>query len=259
MVGEAFEKLVKIMKRLRSKDGCPWDKEQTHQSLKPYLLEEAYEVIESIDNNDPESLKEELGDLLLQPIFHSQIAQDNDDFTIEDVINTIIDKLIRRHPHVFDNLEIKTSEDQKIHWEKLKKHEGKKSVLEGIPKTMPALNRAHRVQQRAATVGFDWNTTNQVWEKIQEEIEELKAAIKTNEKNDIFEEFGDLLFALVNLSRFLKLNPEDALRKATDKFSQRFHKVEQNYTDQGKDINRASLQDMDKIWNKIKKDSVNNK
>jgi len=222
-------------------------------------LEEAYEVIESIDNHDTESLKEELGDLLFQPVFHSQIAQDNGDFSMEDVINTIIDKLIRRHPHVFDNLEIKTSEDQKIHWEKLKKHEGKKSVLEGIPKTMPALNRAHRVQQRAATVGFDWNTTNQVWEKIQEEIGELKSAIKTNEKNNIFEEFGDLLFALVNLSRFLRLNPEDALRKATDKFSQRFHKVEQNYTDQGKDIHQASLQDMDKIWNKIKKDSVNNK
>ncbi len=246
------------MKKLRSNDGCPWDKEQTHQSLKPYLLEESYEVIESIDKNDTESLKEELGDLLLQPVFHAQIADENNNFTILDVIESIIKKLIRRHPHVFDNTEINSSEEQKIQWEKLKMKEGKKSVLDGVPKTMPALIRAHRLQQKAATIGFDWNTTNQVWDKIQEELEELKAALDSNDKNNILEEYGDLLFALVNLSRFLKLDPEDTLRRATDKFCKRFKKVEKVYSSTGKDIKNASLEDMDKIWNKIKKDSVNN-
>jgi len=257
LVGEAFKKLVCIMKKLRSNNGCPWDKEQTHQSLKPYLIEETYEVIESIDNNDPESLKEELGDLLLQPIFHAQIAEDNKDFTILDVIKSINEKLVRRHPHVFDDAEINTSEEQKIHWERLKKNEGKKSVLEGVPKTMPALIRAHRFQQKAATVGFDWNTHKQVWEKIQEELDELKIAIDSDNKNNIFEEYGDLLFALVNLSRFLKVEPEDALRQATNKFSQRFKQVEKAFSASGKDINKASLEDMDKIWNKIKKNAVN--
>ncbi|MFO7890267.1 MAG: nucleoside triphosphate pyrophosphohydrolase [bacterium] len=254
MVGDAFKKLVEIMKKLRSNGGCPWDQEQTHQSLKPYLLEESYEVIESIDNHDTESLKEELGDLLLQPIFHAQIAQDNGDFSIVDVIESINKKLIRRHPHVFDNTEINTSEEQKIHWERIKKQEGKKSVLDGVPKTMPALTRAHRIQQKAATVGFDWDTADQVWEKIREEMEELKTAIDSNDQNNIFEEYGDLLFALVNLSRFLRLDPEDALRSASGKFCKRFKKVEKTYDSTGEDIKKATLEEMDKIWNKIKKD-----
>lgn len=257
MIGEAFKKLVDIMKKLRSNNGCPWDKEQTHKSLKPYLIEESYEVIEAIDNKDTESLKEELGDLLLQPIFHAQIAEENGDFTISDVIESINKKLIRRHPHVFDDATINTSEEQKIHWEKLKKNEGKKSVLDGVPKTMPALVRAHRFQQKAATVGFDWDKSTQVWEKIQEELKELKAEIDTNNKKNIFEEYGDLLFALVNLSRFLKVDPEDALRQATNKFSRRFKKVEKALSSSGKDINKTSLKEMDEVWNKIKKNQVN--
>jgi len=257
LIGEAFKKLVDIMKKLRSNNGCPWDKEQTHKSLKPYLIEESYEVIEAIDNKDTESLKEELGDLLLQPIFHAQIAEENGDFTISDVIESINKKLIRRHPHVFDDATINTSEEQKIHWEKLKKNEGKKSVLDGVPKTMPALVRAHRFQQKAATVGFDWDKSTQVWEKIQEELKELKAEIDTNNKKNIFEEYGDLLFALVNLSRFLKVDPEDALRQATNKFSRRFKKVEKALSSSGKDINKTSLKEMDEVWNKIKKNQVN--
>lgn len=242
------------MRKLRSKNGCPWDKEQTHQSLKPYLLEESYEVIESIDNNDSEALKEELGDLLLQPIFHAQIAQDNGEFTLADVIESINEKLIRRHPHVYDNTEINSSEEQKIHWEKIKKQEGKKSVLDGVPKTMPALIRAHRIQQKASTVGFDWDTVDQVWEKTLEELKELKSAIDSNNQNNIREEYGDLLFVLVNLSRFLRIDPEDALRAATKKFCKRFRKVEQAYESRGEDMKKATLKEMDKVWNKIKND-----
>jgi len=252
---KAFDQLLDIMSKLRSEDGCPWDKEQTHESLKPYMLEEAYEVLESIDMGDTEGLKEELGDFMLQSVFHAQIAAETGDFTMEDVLNTINAKLIRRHPHVFGDVEIETAEEQKIHWETLKqKKEGKKSVIEGVPVSAPALLRAYRVQQKAATVGFDWNEISPVWDKVHEELDELKLEIDRENRDSIEEEFGDFLFAIVNLGRFIKVNPEDALRRAIDKFSSRFRKVEQQIAESGKDIRQSTLEEMDVIWNRIKEE-----
>jgi tetrapyrrole methylase family protein/MazG family protein len=251
---KTFEQLVQIMEKLRGPDGCPWDREQTHDSLKPYLLEEVYEVLDALDKKDDNELKEELGDLLLQILFHSQIAKEESRFTITDVLETINQKLVRRHPHVFGQMEIKTAEEQRIHWEKLKKNEGKKSVLDGVPKTSPALLKAYRTQQKASTVGFDWEEIEPVWAKVHEEIEELKEVIGSGEKKRIAEEFGDLLFSLVNLSRFIKVNPEDALRQAVEKFIRRFRKVEKTIAEEGMDLRDATLEEMDAVWNRIKKE-----
>lgn len=242
------------MAELRSPTGCPWDKEQTHASLKPYLIEEAYEVLESIDRGKHEELREELGDLMLQSVFHAQIAKEKGQFDMEDVLDTINEKLIRRHPHVFGDVKIETAEEQKVHWETLKRtKEGKKSVIDGVPKASPALMRAYRVQQKAATVGFDWKDVKPVWDKIAEETTELKEEIKKGDTERMEEELGDLLFAIVNLSRFIKTNPEEALRKAIDKFSDRFQQVESTIQNQGKDIRECTLEEMDAIWNRIKK------
>ena len=230
----------------------PWDREQSHDSLKQYLLEEAYEVLETIDMNDAKALQEELGDLLLQPVFHAQIAAENGQFTMDDVINTINRKLIRRHPHVFGDTEIHTAEEQKIHWETLKKGEGKKSVLEGVPKQAPALLRAYRVQQKASTVGFDWEKSEQVWKKVHEEINELHDALDRKEAQAVTEEYGDLLFALVNLSRFIGVQPEDALRKAVNKFIHRFHMVEDQFKKENRNIKEASLEELDEVWETVK-------
>lgn len=254
MSEKSFEQLIHIMKKLRSSGGCPWDQQQTHESLKPYLLEETYEVLDALDRNEDEELKEELGDLMLQIVFHAQIAAEKNRFTIIDILNTINEKLIRRHPHVFGQTEIKTAEEQRIHWEKLKKKEGKKSVLDGVPKTSPALLKAYRTQQKASTVGFDWGEIEPVWEKVNEEIEELKEVIGTKNKAKITEEFGDLLFALVNLSRFIKVNPEDALRQAVEKFTDRFQKVEKTMAAEGKDLRDATLEEMDAVWDRIKQE-----
>jgi len=253
LTGKAFEKLIDIMEKLRGPAGCPWDREQTHDSLRPYLLEETYEVLETLDLKDYEGLKEELGDFMLQSVFHAQIARENKEFDMLDVLNTINDKLIRRHPHVFGDVKIKTADEQKVHWERLKKKEGKKSVLDGVPKSAPSLLRAARIQQKAATVGFDWPDTAPVWDKIYEETDELHKAIEKSDKEAVFEEFGDLLFAMVNLSRFLKINPEDALRLAVEKFIARFHKVEKRFKDENKSLNDATLEEMDQVWNEIKK------
>lgn len=240
------------MATLRSPDGCPWDREQTHESLKPFLLEEAYEVLESLDQKDFDSLREELGDLLLQVVFHARLAEEENRFGIVDVLQTIIQKLIRRHPHVFGQTEIHTSEEQRVHWERLKKQEGKTSVLDGIPKSLPALLRAHRVQQKASTVGFDWEAIEQVWKKVYEEIEELKTAIHSKNKKDMEEEFGDLLFAVVNLSRFIRVSPEDSLRLAVEKFTDRFRKLEETMEALGRDLKDATLDEMDAVWDRIK-------
>ena len=253
MIEATFNYLVDIMAKLRSTNGCPWDREQTHDSLKPFLLEETYEVLETLDENDFAGLQEELGDLLLQVVFHAQLAQEEDRFTIKDVLETINRKLISRHPHVFGQIEINTSEEQRIHWEHLKKREGKASVLDGVPKSLPALLRSHRIQQKASTVGFDWEKEDQVWKKITEEFDELKTAIESKDQEKIEEEFGDLLFALVNLSRFIKVNPEDALRRAVEKFTHRFQKVEKTMEASGKDLKKATLKEMDEVWNRIKK------
>jgi tetrapyrrole methylase family protein/MazG family protein len=248
----AFQQLVDIMAKLRSPDGCPWDREQTHDSLKPYLLEEAYEVLETLDDGDFDGLKEELGDLMLQVVFHAQLAVEKGRFSIGDVLDTINQKLMRRHPHVFGQIEIHTAEQQRIHWEKLKKKEGKTSVLDGVPKTLPALSKACRIQQKASTVGFDWEKTEQVWEKVKEEVGELEEVVRIQDANRIEEEFGDLLFALVNLSRFIRVDPENALRRAVDKFTRRFRKVEQTMDALGKNMNEVSLDEMDAVWDRIK-------
>jgi tetrapyrrole methylase family protein/MazG family protein len=252
LIGSAFQKLIDIMGRLRGPDGCPWDKEQTHDSLKPYLLEESYEVLEALDSDNVNDLKEELGDLLLQVIFHTELAQEKKNFTILDVLNTLNDKLIRRHPHVFGNKKILSAEEQTVHWERIKKKEGKVSVLDGVPKKFPALLRARRIQQKAASVGFDWNEIRLVWEKLNEEMTELQEAIQTNSPTDIQEELGDILFSMVNLSRFLKVDPEESLRKAIDKFIFRFKKVEQWFEKKGTQLQEATLEEMDAVWNHIK-------
>ncbi len=250
--GKKFEKLVEVMAALRAENGCPWDKEQTHKSLRPYLIEETYEVLESLDDENMSELAKELGDLLLQIIFHAQIACENRTFTIDTIIDGIVDKLIARHPHVFGDVVINSAGEQSVHWEKIKKKEGKKSVLDGVPKIMPALGRAQRLQQKAATVGFDWPSIDGVWQKLDEEINELKQAVEAGNHDEIEDEFGDVLFTAVNLGRFINTNAEDCLRKAADKFIGRFQQVEAHFKNQGKEMNSASLDEIEAIWQQVK-------
>ncbi|MFQ5752673.1 MAG: nucleoside triphosphate pyrophosphohydrolase, partial [bacterium] len=250
--GETFDHLIKIMAQLRGEHGCPWDKEQTHESLRQFLLEETYEVLEAIDQKKHEELKEELGDLLLQIVFHAQIAAENEVFNMAEIIATIIDKLIRRHPNVFGDVKINSAEEQSINWEKLKKHEGKASVLDGVPKALSALLRAWRIQQKASTVGFDWAVADPVWDKIHEEIEELKHAAEQEVSTQVEEEFGDLIFSLVNIARFIHVNPEDALRKTTEKFISRFQQIEHELALKNREMRDVALEELDAIWERIK-------
>jgi tetrapyrrole methylase family protein / MazG family protein len=248
-----FDKLVEIMAKLRSDTGCPWDRKQTHKSLRQHLLEEAYEVIETIDQGEFGELKGELGDVLLQVVFHAQMASEDNLFDINDVVESINSKLIRRHPHVFGDLGEITAEEQIVLWEQSKiKVEGKKSAIDGVPKELPALLRAYRMQNKAATVGFDWPDIGPVWAKVWEEVDELKDAVEQNSSEKIEEELGDVLFSIVNLSRFLKTNPEDALRRTITKFEKRFKAVEENFNKKGHSIIDASLEEMDKEWDKVK-------
>ncbi len=249
-----FARLVQIMERLRREDGCPWDREQTYKSLRQYLLEETYEVLELIDAGNYDELKNELGDLLLQVIFQSQIAGEEGRFTIFDVLKKINEKLIHRHSNVFGNVVVRNAEEQTVNWEKMKKKEDKdRSVIDGVPKQLSALLRAYRMQSKAATVGFDWENVHQVWEKVEEEINELKQSIDDNSPQEIEMEFGDLLFAMVNLSRFINVNPEDALRMAIEKFSARFRQMEKEVADSNKSLHDMKLEQMDEIWEEIKK------
>ncbi len=250
---EKFERLIEIMAMLRGESGCPWDQEQTHKSLRQHLLEEAYEVIEAIDNNDYNELAGELGDLLLQVVFHAQMAAEAGYFTIDDVIEKINEKLVRRHPHVFGDEVINTSAEQTIAWEKSKLHkEGKKSAIDGVPKQLPALLRAYRMQGKAAAVGFDWPEVEPVWEKLNEEVDELKEAIHLGDPDRVEDELGDLLFTIVNMSRFLRVNPEDALRSTIEKFERRFKRVEGELEKRGRTMSDSDLLEMDAIWNQIK-------
>jgi len=252
---EQMQRLVNIMKRLRDKkEGCPWDLEQTHESLRKYILEEAYEVIEAIEDNEPSELKKELGDLLLQIVFQSQIANESGSFNIEDVAKSISDKLELRHPHIFGEKKTLTPDQVNNNWEIIKKEkEGKKRILDGVPRSFNALLRSLRLQQKAGAVGFEWQNSIDILEKIKEEITELEEGIKKNDIPNIEEEIGDILFVMVNLSKKLKVNPEDALQKANNKFIGRFNYIEEKVERSGGKVQDRSLEELDAIWNESKR------
>jgi len=250
-VGKSFEKLVNIMKRLRSPGGCDWDRAQTHESLKPYIIEEAYELLNAIESGDDEELKEELGDVLLQVVFHSQIASERGAFNISDVVETLCEKLIRRHPHVFG----KSGGYSYKQWEDIKaKEKNKKNVsrIGDLNPALPALSMARRIQENASAVGFDWENVEGVFEKVLEEFEELKKSFSEGDKGRISEELGDLLFSVVNLSRFLNVDPENALRKATERFWRRFRKMEEMIERDGLKFEDLSIEELDRYWEKVK-------
>ena len=251
---DAFIELLEILRRLRAPDGCAWDKEQTSESLIPYLLEETYEIIEAIEGGDVESLKEELGDLSLHILFQAELARESGKFDISDSLKHISEKLIHRHPHVFDKQNGNVEGDLNMSWEKAKQKEKKReNLLDGIPKKLPALTRARRIQEKAANVGFDWKEIQPVWDKVEEELTELKEVVAEKDPEKIKDEMGDVLFSLVNLSRFLDISPEDALRMTISKFENRFAKVEKELKRRGKDFSDSSLEEMDSIWNSVKK------
>lgn len=247
-----FDKFVDIVRQLRKE--CPWDKVQTHESLRRCLLEESYEVLEAIDNNDMDELRKELGDVLLQVVFHGIMAEETEHFNLEDVIRQETEKLIYRHPHVFGDVKVKGKEEVLINWESLKMKERRKYILDGIPNELPALFKAYRVQEKAAKVGFDWKDPKPVYDKILEEISELKETIVNKETDNIEMEFGDVLFAIVNYARFIHVNPEDALRKTIDKFSKRFRKIEEYAEANNRKVSDMTLEEMDVIWEQSKKE-----
>jgi len=252
-IGNQFEELVNIVSRLRAPDGCPWDREQTNHTLLPYFVEEVYEAIESIDDGDWDLVKEELGDILLHIVFQASIAEDEKNFQIIDSLDNINKKLINRHPHVFGDAKAEAALHAKQNWEAEKhKEKGRESRLDGVPNSLPSLIRAQRLQQKASYAGFDWEKIEQVWGKVNEEIIELKEAEISGNNQHIEEEMGDLLFAIVNLSRHLNISSEDALRKTNQKFIRRFKKVEEGIKAKGKKLNEASLEEMDSIWNEAK-------
>src|SRR3972149_5712500 len=279
MIEIQFQEFVEIVKILRKE--CPWDREQTNDSIKAATIEEAYEVVEAIDNKDYAELKKELGDLLLHVVFHTTIAEESNHFKLENVIDSIQEKLIRRHPHVFGNTEVNGADEVKKNWETIKLKEGRKSVVDGVPVSLPALQRAHRLQEKVSKVGFDWENKQDVWKKVIEEIEEMheienlkslpagKAGqnsqpeadqhlaenLKNEELNKKLEsEIGDVFFALVNYSRFLGINPENALRRTNEKFIKRFNYVEKKILESGRSLNESNLKEMDVYWEESKKD-----
>lgn len=265
--GFSLERLVSLMGALRGEQGCPWDREQTHQSLKPYVVEETYEVLEAIDSGKTDKLKEELGDLLLQVVFHAQLATENNQFNIDDVINSISDKLIRRHPHVFAGTKVAGVAGVLENWEKIKLSEipgERESALDGVPKDLPALLKAEKVQAKASKVGFDWGDLAGPLAKVHEEFEEfeevLKAKPRAGESNmagdRLEDEFGDILFALVNVGRFLKINPEMALRRTIDKFEKRFRFMEREAAQTGRKLTEMTLAQMDELWDRGKESGI---
>ncbi len=252
----AFSDLINLMAKLRSPDGCPWDRKQTPESLKPFLVEECYEVIDALDEGSPAKVKEELGDLLFQIIFHARIAEERGQFNIEDVISANVEKMTRRHPHVFGDMQLTTDKEVLANWEEIKKkekgYEERRSVLEGVPKHLPSLLRAHSLQERAARVGFDWNRIDEALPKLDEEMAEFKASLQKEDSAGIEEELGDIFFMLVNISRFLGVNPEDALRKTISKFIQRFRYIEEHAAEAGKSLNDMTLDEMEQLWQESK-------
>jgi len=252
---DAFIELLEVLRRLRAPGGCSWDREQTSESLIPYLLEEAYEIIEAIEEGDTETLMEELGDLTLHIIFQAELARESGKFDIADSLKHISEKLIRRHPQVFDeNNNEHPKDDMNMSWEAAKQKEKKReNILDGVPKNLPALIRARRIQEKAANVGFDWDELPPVLDKVDEEMIELKEAVSLKNPENIKDEMGDVLFSLVNLSRFLDINPEDALRMTISKFETRFSQVEKELKKRGKSLTDSTLVEMDEIWNTVKK------
>ena len=246
-----FEKIMAIMRRLRAPGGCPWDAEQSHESLKRYLLEEAYEVIEAIDSGSDKLLQEELGDLMLQPVFHAAIAEERGAFNINDVLDTLSDKLVRRHPHVFGSMEITDSAAQIENWEKIKKEEKgeeRRSALSGVPPELPALLKAQKITEKASRVGFDWEHVDQVMAKVMEELHEFEEAMTEGSQERMEAELGDLLFAIANLGRFLSLDTEEALRKTISRFQNRFSHIEQQIHSRGITMHDATLAEMELLW-----------
>ncbi|MBI3015086.1 MAG: nucleoside triphosphate pyrophosphohydrolase [Candidatus Tectomicrobia bacterium] len=249
-----FDRLVEIMTALRTQ--CPWDREQTRESLKAYILEETYEVMEAIDHDNPAALQEELGDFLLQAIFQAEIGRERGEFDIYQVLDHLIDKLIRRHPHVFGQIQVNSAQEALKNWEQIKiaeKGERRKtSALNGVPEELPALLRARRLQEKASRVGFDWGAIEPVLAKVKEELGELEHVLNGHNQNRREEEMGDLFFALVNLARFLDINPEEALRKTNQKFISRFQFIEKEAARQGKDLEKLTLEEMDRYWEEAK-------
>ena len=253
----SFQRLVDIMDELREK--CPWDRKQTIQTLRPLTTEESYELTDAITSEDWDGIREELGDLLLHIVFYSRIGREQGKFTLDDVINGICDKLISRHPHIYGDVsgqeglvEVRNDEDVKKNWEQLKLKEGKKSVLSGVPLSLPATVKATRLQEKAAQVGFEWDQTEQVWDKVKEEMDELQEAIALKDPAKIEEEFGDLSFSLINYARYLRIDPENSLEKTNRKFISRFTRMEEEARSKGGSLADMTLEEMDAIWNSIK-------
>lgn len=247
-----FEDLVELISILRTE--CPWDRKQTHHSIKDNLIEEAYEAIDALDKNDFDEFKKELGDVLLHVVFHSKMASETGDFDIGDVIYSLMEKLIRRHPHVFGEVSVNGEGEVAENWESIKLKEGKKSTLDGLPKQLPALIRAQRMQEKAANVGFDWPEWKLAWEKLEEELQEFKETLEFEDKDRLADEFGDILFSIVNVARYFDLVAEDSLRKTNSKFEKRFRYIEKNLLEMGKSLKESTLEEMDVLWEKAKKE-----
>ncbi len=261
-----IQKLVDLVERLRGADGCPWDREQTRESLKPMLIEEAYEVLDALDGTSPPELKEELGDLLFQVVFHAQIAEEKGEFHLADIIDRLHEKMIRRHPHVFGGADLRTAEDVLKNWEDIKAAEKgvrsasepgtEKSLLDGIPSKLPALHEAYQITAKASRVGFDWARLEHVLAKLREEMEEILQARAGGAESRIADEVGDLLFAAVNVARFLGVDPETALRRSNKKFGRRFRHVESSIKAQGRELKDSTLAEMDALWDEAKKQGL---
>lgn len=255
--GTRFEALLSLMARLRGEGGCPWDLAQTRASLKPYLIEEAYEVLQAIDEDDVPHLVEELGDLLFQVVFHSQIASEAREFAMADVLERLIDKMTRRHPHVFGDQRVADADDALRQWERIKRTEGAaagtpRSALDGVPASLPALLRAQRLQVKAGRVGFDWPSWRQAWAKVREELGEMDEALDLADGERIRHELGDVLFSLVNVARLLDVDAEDSLRQAADKFTRRFNEVEIDMRARGRTVSDATAEELDQAWETVK-------
>ena len=247
---KAFDRLLTIMDELRAQ--CPWDKKQTMETLRPLTIEETYELTDAILDQNLEDVKGELGDLLLHIVFYAKIGSESRAFDISDVLNTISEKLIKRHPHIYGNVQVNNADDVKQNWEKIKLDEGKKSVLEGVPKALPALVKASRVQEKVAGVGFDWESPEQVFEKVEEELQEFKAEVEQKNQMAMETEFGDVLFSLINYARFLKINPENALERTNKKFIKRFKHLEQQLQNSKKTFSNMTSEEMNVLWQEAK-------